>query len=219
MEVYHNRRFSRSALSYKESYLFPIQTQSGRRDIITGGLALLFGFIFGWILNLGYRLIVVHRLYHDDQPYFRGFSPLKDTFRRGLIAFAAIALYLTPSVLLVGGSVLFHRYNLESLSAVSLALGLLFSSVSIFVLPGGMTAYAVGGSLDVLRSPRSSFLRVWSHRDMYLKAWCISLSAILLSFLGLLFFGIGFFFASVWAWEVVGYVFTVALYSETEDER
>jgi hypothetical protein len=47
----------------------------------------------------------------------------------------------------------------------------------------------------------------------------IALSSIMISFFGLLFFVVGFFFSSVWAWEVVGYAFTVAMYNEPLNEK
>ena len=43
--------------------------------------------------------------------------------------------------------------------------------------------------------------------------------SIVISFGGLLALGIGFLFASVWAWDVVGYAFTVAMYSNPKDTR
>ena len=77
-----------------------------------------------------------------------------------------------------------------------------------------MTVYAVEDDPSILRKPVTAFLRVIAHRKTYFLAWWISCLSIFLSFLGLLGFGVGFFFTSVWAWDVAGYSFTLALYSE-----
>jgi len=71
----------------------------------------------------------------------------------------------------------------------------------------------------VLKRPVVAFLRAWRHRRTYLFAWWIALLSIVISLAGLLALGIGFLFASVWAWDVVGYAFTVAMYSNSEDTR
>jgi hypothetical protein len=86
--------------------------------------------------------------------------------------------------------------------------------LGVFTLPGCMTVYACEGDARVLRQPRAAFRRALEHRRVYLRAWGISLAAVSLSFLGLLALGVGFVFASVWSWEVVGYAFTVAMYAE-----
>jgi len=174
---------------------------------------LLFLFIIGWILNLGNRLNVVSRLSADDRPYFRGFKPWGYTFRRGCISFATISSYLAPAAIF-GIAAFWCRqsqipvghYVFAGLSAISFCLG-------VFTLPGCMTVYAVEGDPQALRQPIAAFRRAWDHRRMYLFAWWIASLAVLLSFLGLLALGAGFFFTSVWAWDVVGYAFTVALYS------
>ena len=88
----------KNGLSFRECFMFPIATPGGRRDIFVGGL-LLFTLLFGWILNLGHCLEVVHRLASHDAPYFRGFSPWRLTFSLGLRAFTAITIYLMPSIL------------------------------------------------------------------------------------------------------------------------
>lgn len=42
---------------------------------------------------------------------------------------------------------------------------------------------------------------------MYLRAWSIALLALVLSFTGLLAFGVGFAFTSVWFWQVAAISF------------
>ena len=77
--------------SVRECFAFPLATKQSRHDVLLGG-TLLFTLLPGWILNLGHRLDVVYRVSHGEAPYFRGFAPWRHTFRRGLLAFVAIAI-------------------------------------------------------------------------------------------------------------------------------
>ncbi len=47
----------------------------------------------------------------------------------------------------------------------------------------------------------------------YWRAWSIALCALLLSFLGLLGFGVLFFVTSVWFWQVAGFSFATVFTS------
>jgi hypothetical protein len=206
-------------LTVTEAFRFPIATREARNDVLIGGLLLITLWIVGWILNLGNRLNVVSRFSADDRPYFRAFKPWGYTFRRGCISFATISSYLAPSI--ISGLLAFWcrskdfapgHYGFAVLSAFAFCLG-------VFTLPGCMTVYAVEGDARVLRRPVAAFCRAWHHRRTYLFAWWIALLSIVISLFGLLVVGIGFFFTSVWAWDVVGYAFTVAMYSDPEDTR
>ena len=65
----------------KECFRFPLQSAESRADLITGGTVLLIPLI-GWILNMGHRLNVVHRVYHGEAVIFDGFKPWMQTFMR-----------------------------------------------------------------------------------------------------------------------------------------
>jgi hypothetical protein len=78
-----------------------------------------------------------------------------------------------------------------------------------------MTVYACEKDPEVLWHPVRAFGRARKAGREYGKAWLISLAAVALSLFGLLALVIGFVFTSVWAWEVVGYAFTVAMYSSS----
>lgn len=203
-----------SRLNWKEAFSFPLQSPASRRDVFVGGLLLLFLGPVGWILNMGHRLNVVQRLANSQTPYFQGFAPWPHTFKRGAVAALAIALYLSPCLLSSALGFFCYRSGLSpSLAPALWALGLLCFLWGIFTLPGCMTVYAVEGDSSILRHPARAFLHAWAHRRMYVRAWLIGGSSIALSFLGLLGLGFGFLFTSVWAWSVVGYVFTVAMYA------
>jgi len=204
------------ALTLRDAFAFPIETKEARRDLLIGGCLLIL-LLVGWILNLGNRLNVVSRLGAGDRPYFRAFRPWGYTFQRGCVSFATISAYLSPAALF--GLLAFWcrqqrfaagHYSMAGLSALAFCVG-------VFTLPGCMTVYAVEGDARVLRRPLAAFRRALTHRRTYLQAWRISLLSIGLSFLGLLALGIGFLFTSVWAWDVVGYAFTVAMYSDAKD--
>lgn len=201
--------------SLRECFKFPLSTAAARRDVLIGGSLLLLLFV-GWILNLGHRLDVVYRVYHDKPPYFRGFAPLRETFRRGLRAFAAIALYLSPAVLLAGVTFILQTKVRAPLAWLTGALALACFVVAVYALPGGMTYNAAFNDLSYLYRPDKALRRALDGGTAYLRAWAIALAAISLTPLGALALGVGFFYSSVWAWSVVGYAFSRALVFQVE---
>ena len=202
-------------LSFRESLLFPIESPEGRRDVLIGGLVVMLLLPIGWILNLGARLDVVHRLFLGERPYFRGMRPWSHTFRRGCVSAATIFCYLLPANLCFGGALWFsvQGYSSTCVGIFSL-IGFIFFVLGVFTLPGCMTVYACEENPAVLRDPVRALQRAWEHRALYVKAWIIAITSIVISFSGLLLLGVGFFFTSVWAWEVVGYAFTIAMYNQ-----
>jgi hypothetical protein len=201
-------------LTLRDAFRFPVASKEARKDLLIGGCLLICLLVIGWILNLGNRLNVVSRLSAGERPYFRGFRPWGYTFVRGCISFATISSYLAPSA---ACALLAWRLSRTGAGAgghlvAALAAGAFV--LGVFTLPGCMTVYAVEGHPSVLRRPLAAFERAWRCRRTYLFAWWIALVSVALSLLGLLAAGVGFFFTSVWAWDVVGYAFTVAMYSE-----
>ena len=207
-------------LDWKTAFVFPVATPDGRKDVLIGGTLILFLWPIGWVLNLGNRLNVVARLHAGQSPYFTGFRPWASTLRRGCVSATAIATYLSPAVAF-GALAYFARVRGASPSTTG-ALGLVTAvmfALAVFTLPGCMTVYAVEGDASILRDPVRAFRRAWSKRAVYLRAWAIALASVLLSFLGALGVLVGFLYTSVWAWEVVGYAFTVAMYAPLDERR
>jgi hypothetical protein len=200
----------RPAPGLRECFAFPISTPEGRRDVLLGGTLLLLP-LLGWILNLGHRLDVVYRVYHDEPPYFRGFAPWGHTLRRGLRAFAAITVYLMPAILLAGATAALHCHARSALIWVTGPLALACFLAAIYALPGGMTYNAAFNDLSYLYRPDKALRRALDGGSSYLHAWAIAIAAMALTPLGLLAVGVGFFYSSVWGWSVVGYAFSRAL--------
>jgi hypothetical protein len=206
-----------SDLSWRNAFLFPLKDSAARRDVLEGGLLILFLWPIGWVLNLGNRLNMVARLANGEKVIFTGFRPWKHTFWRGCISATAIFLYLSPTLLLSYAAFSIRKYpRYDTIFITLVVLAICCFVLGIFTLPGCMTVFAVEGDKSILKKPVKAFLRAWAHRKLYAKAWAIALVSILCSFLGLLGLGIGFLFTSVWAWEVVGYAFTVAMYNEVD---
>jgi hypothetical protein len=179
-------------LSFRESFLFPIESPEGRRDVLIGGLVVIFLLPIGWILNLGARLDVVHRLFSGERPYFRGMRPWRHTFRRGCVSAATILCYLLPANLCFGLALWLTVRDFALPYVWIFALvGLIFFILGVYTLPGCMTVYACEEDSAVLREPIRAFQRAWEHRHLYFKAWIIAITSILISFFGLLFFGTG----------------------------
>ena len=117
----------RENLSFIHCFSFPFSTPQARKDWLWGSL-LLCTLLIGWILNLGHRLDVVHRLYHNQPPYYRGFHPVKQTFVRGLQAFLAITVYLCPAMIIASLSYVYYPHEAMNLLSI---LSILFFILAI----------------------------------------------------------------------------------------
>jgi hypothetical protein len=198
-------------VTWREAFRFPIDNARRRHDILVGGTVLFIPPV-GWVLNLGHRLDVIMRLAEESPPYFRGFKPWRHTFKRGLQAAFAIFTYLSPGAIL-GSATAWRWYTTGGGPVIwSLAvLSFVLFSLAMFTLPGGMTINAARGDMSYLYRPDKALRRAIEGGRRYLKSWAIALTAISLSFVGLFGLGIGYLYLSVWAWSVVGYVFSRAL--------
>lgn len=189
----------RSPLTLSNAFRFPLQSAASRRDVLQGGLVLFIP-VLGFVLNMGYRLQMVHRMQHGQNPW-PGWQNYADLLKHGGVASAAILGYHLPALLCLG---LACREESVVLALLGLALG----GAATFFLPGFMTFYAYDGDARHVLRAGAAARRVLRGGRAYLKAWAIGICACLLSFLGLLGLGIGFAWTSVWFWQVAAFCFS-----------
>ena len=182
----------RSPLTVQNAFWFPLQSTASRRDLFIGG-CLLWIPVLGFVLNMGYRLQMVHRLQHGQSPW-PGWNRFPHMLRQGGVATAAILGYHLPALLCL------------LLGWRSTALGL--GALATFFLPGFMTFFAYDGDVQHVVRPVQAWGRVLRGGPEYCKAWGIAIVACLLSFGGLLLAGVGFAWTSVWFWQVAAFCFS-----------
>jgi hypothetical protein len=188
----------RSPLSYANSYRFPLQSAASRREIVIGGLW-LFVPVVGWLMNMGHRIMLVHHMHHG-QPPWPAWIDERQLLRHGLMTFAGMAFYCWPGVLLGAVGV-----GLGRTPVVVAGVGLFL--LAVVAIPGFMSHYCRQLDPREIFDPRRALRRVFEGGLAYWKAWAILLPAMALSFLGLLAFGVGFAFTSVWFWQVAAFGF------------
>jgi len=188
-----------SPLTWRNAFTFPLQSEGSRRDVLIGGVVLFIP-VLGFVLNMGYRLRMVHHLQRGRYPW-PGWTDFSGLLRHGGVATAAILGYHLPALLCVG-----LAWWLGSLWLF--CLGVVSGGLATFFLPGFMTFYAYDFDVRHVLSPRVAWGRVLRGGRMYMKAWGIGVCACLLSFGGLLLFGVGFAWTSVWFWQVAAFCFS-----------
>ena len=147
---------------------------------------------------MGHRIEMVHRMHHS-QPAWPSWNDYGHLLKSGTMAFLGMIYYYLPGTILLLVSC---RY-LQWLCYPAIGL-LLLATVAI---PGYMTHYCRDFDPREIFDPVRAFSRVLQGGLLYWKAWAIALSALALSFLGLLALGIGFAATSVWFWQVAGFSF------------
>lgn len=188
----------RTPLSLGSSYRFPLQSAESRREVWIGALWLLVP-IFGWLINMGHRIRFVHNMQHGRPPWPAFASP-KELLGHGAITFLGMVWYGWPGVsLMVAGA----YFGSAPLGGVGFLLWLL----AVIAIPGYMTHYCYAFDRSEIFDPRKALRRVAEGGLAYWHAWIVAASAMLLSFLGLLAFGFGFLWSSVWFWQVAGFSF------------
>ncbi|MEC7118546.1 MAG: hypothetical protein VXW65_01410 [Pseudomonadota bacterium] len=185
-------------LSLKRAFGFPIQHRLARREVLIGACWLLVPLV-GWLLNMGHRIVLVHRMQHD-QTIWPAWHDYRMLLRHGLITFGGMLYYYTPSVLLAVGGWLWSMPWLWPFAAV-------LAGIATLAIPGFMTHYCLCFDPREIYNPLRVLRRVRQGGRAYWHAWGIALCALGLSFLGLLLFGLGFLLASVWFWQVAGFSF------------
>jgi hypothetical protein len=190
-----------SELTFRNSFLFPVQNGLARKEILVGA-ALVMLPLLGWVLNMGHRIEMVHNMHHG-QPAWPSWNNYGRLLESGTVAFLGMIYYYLPGAILA--AVGFHQHLLW---LCALAAGLLL--LATIAIPGFMTHYCRNYDAREIVDPVRALSRVLQGGRLYWKAWAIALSALALSFLGLLGLGIGFLATSVWFWQVAGFSFASA---------
>jgi len=187
-----------SPLRVRDAFRFPLQSSLSRAEVIQGALWLLVPGV-GWLLNMGHRIVMTHRMQHG-QPAWPAWVDYSALFRHGCIAFLGMAEYHAPAVICGG---LAWYYSLPVGYGVAAVLWLM----ATVAVPGYMSHYCYAFDAREVFNPLRAMRRVFQGGRAYWHAWLIALLALALSFLGLLAFGVGFLFTSVWFWQVAGFSF------------
>lgn len=188
----------RQRLTLRSAFAFPLQSATSRRDVLIGGLW-LFVPIVGWLMNIGHRIRVVHRMHHGLPPWPAWHRPL-ELLRHGTITYLGMVWYGLPSSALFLLGALLDSQILSS-------LGMLLAIGTILAVPGYMSHYCRAFDPWEIFDPFRALRRVWQAGWPYWHAWSIVLVALCLSTLGVLAFGVGFAFTSVWFWQVAAFCF------------
>jgi hypothetical protein len=186
-------------LSLRTSFRFPLQNARARREVLIGALLLVLLPGVGWILNMGHRIEMVHRMQRGDSawPAWNNYGAL---FKHGVVTLLGMIYWHLP-----GSACLFLGGYLSSRALV--VVGALLWIAGTAAVPGYMTHYCRSFDAREVFSPVLAVRRIARAGTAYWRAWGIALAALALSFVGLLGFGAGFFVTSVWFWQVAGFSF------------
>lgn len=185
-------------LDLRTSFAFPLQSRESRREVVIGAALLLIPLV-GWLLNMGHRVMFVHRMLHG-QPAWPAWRNWPELLKHGLITFGGMLYYYAPGLVLAGVG-----YRAESVLATGAGVALVV--LATLAIPGYMTHYCRAFDVAEIYNPVRALSRALQGGAAYWQAWGIALAALALSFLGLLAFGVGFLVTSVWFWQVAGFSF------------
>jgi len=185
-------------LRLRTSFRFPLQSALARREVIIGGLW-LFVPVLGWLLNMGHRIMMTHRMQHGlpAWPAWRDYPAL---LRHGTITFLGMVEYHLPSLLVEALALRFEAAWLHIVAAVLWIL-------ATIAVPDYMSHYCYTLDAREVFDPFRALRRVGQGGVAYWRAWGIALAALICSFGGLFLLGVGFLFTSVWFWQVAGFSF------------
>jgi hypothetical protein len=133
-------------------------------------------------------------------PAWRDYSAL---MKHGTITLLGMIEYHLPAVVC---EIVAQRYRIVWLHIVAVILWI----AATITVPGYMTHYCYTLDPREVFNPLRAMRRVIEGGSAYWHAWAIALAALLCSFFGLLAFGVGFLFTSVWFWQVAGFSFATA---------
>jgi hypothetical protein len=202
-----------SELTFRNSFLFPLQNSLARRDVLLGAVLVLVP-LLGWLLNMGHRVEMVHKM-HNGQGAWPSWNNYGRLLKSGTATFLGMIYYYLPGAILAAVS-LDRHWKWAGIVATCLLL------LATIAIPGYMTHYCREYDSREIFNPLRAFGRVLQGGKLYWKAWAIAISALALSFLGLLVFGVGFVVTSVWFWQVAGFSFASVFtqrFTLSEDAR
>lgn len=188
----------RTPLSLRSSFAFPLQTAEARREVLIGAVLVLVPFV-GWLLNMGHRVVMVHRMMHG-LPAWPSWRDPWQLLRHGLVTFGGMAYYYAP-----GAALGWLGWRMDSYAVM--AAGAVLLVLATLAIPGYMTHYCRDYDAAEIYDPARALSRALQGGRAYWRAWGIALCALALSFVGLLGLGIGFLVTSVWFWQVAGFSF------------
>jgi hypothetical protein len=191
-----------SPLSLRSALRFPVQSAPARRDTLVGALWLLVP-IVGWLMNMGHRITLVHKMQRGAPPWPSWDRPAELLAHGAITALGMIYYYAPAALLALLGRALDSR--------AALAGAALLFVLATLAIPGYMSHYCRAYDAREIFDPTRALRRVWQGGRGYWKAWSIALVALALSLLGLLGLGVGFLFTSVWFWQTAGYAFANTL--------
>lgn len=197
----------RTPLSLGASFRFPLQSPVARREVLWGSALLIFLPGLGWLLNMGHRIAFVRHM-QDGRPPFPAWSDpgrswrdvYGDLLHDGFITFVAMVGYHAP------GSIAVALGHFTRSTPVVAAGAVLWIAATVLV-PGFMTHYCKERNPRALWDVPVVLRRIRDAGGRYWRAWSITLAAMVLSFVGALGLGVGFFLVSVWFWQVAGFSF------------
>lgn len=185
-------------LSIRTAFRFPLQSSLSRSEVIKGALW-LFVPIAGWLMNMGHRIVMTHRMQHG-LPAWPAWTDYPTLLRHGCITFLGMVEYYTPSALCAWIAWHFSWPLLHGVAGVLWVL-------ATIAIPGYMSHYCFAFDPNEVFNPLRALRRVFQGGRAYWHAWLIALLALTLSFVGLLALGVGFLITSVWFWQVAGFAF------------
>jgi hypothetical protein len=191
----------RTPLSFRSAFLFPLQSPQARKEVLWGALLLCVPFV-GWLLNMGHRIAMTHRM-QQRLPAWPAWSNYRALLYHGTVTFLGMAEYHAPAV---ACGLAAWWFGWPALWAVAACLWL----VATAAVPGYMTHYCHSLDAREVFNPLRALRRVAEGGPRYWHAWLIALAALGCSFLGLLAGGVGFLVSSVWFWQVAGFSFATA---------
>lgn len=194
-------------LGLRSAFRFPLQSKCSRRELVIGSLWLLVPFV-GWILNMGHRIVMTHRM-QNGLSAWPAWNDYPSLLRHGTITFLGMVEYHAPAVFCFA---LAYIFEISCLYPISAILWL----IATLAVPGYMSHYCLRFDSREVFDPLRAMRRVFQGGSSYWHAWSIAVSALLVSFLGFIAFGVGFLLSSVWFWQVAGFSFATVFSKKFE---